>query len=750
MHKTKKFLLLTIVLFVFSTLIQGAIKQRVIPIIPKPVKVEVTKGTFKFTGQTKIWMSEQSEELQKLGGLIAERINRSTGWKIISAVGTTRKIPRSLVLIQFKKDFLPNEAYSLEIKPRKITIAAGSGAGIFYAIQSLFQLMPVDASKNNFSVPCATIEDSPRFKWRGVHLDVCRHMFPVEFIKKYIDILAMYKMNTFHWHLTEDQGWRIEIKKYPKLTEIGAWRKDSLSENNKYGGFYTQDQIREVVAYANERYINIVPEIEMPGHSLAALASYPELSCSGGPFEVGSSWGVVEDVYCAGNDKAFEFLQNVLTEVMDLFPSQYIHIGGDEVPKDRWKNCPKCQARIKAEGLKDESQLQSYFIQRIEKFLNSKGKKIIGWDEILEGGLAPNAAVMSWRGIDGGIAAAKAKHNVVMSPSTHCYFDHYQGLSGEPLAIGGYTPIEKVYSYEPVPDVLNEEEAKYIIGAQANVWTEYIATTDHVEYMLLPRMLALSEVVWSPKILRNYSDFSKRIEKHYDILLSKKINFRIPPPIPESGEYLLTGHKPIELNRPIKYSKIYYTLDGSEPNEKSKSYTRPIKIFKSTFLKAKTILKNGKASGTASLIISVVDTSVNGLNYKYYEGDWNVLPNFDSLTAVKSGRIKKLSLSEIKAREDYFGIMLDGFLKIENPGDYTFYLTSDDGSKLLINNNELINNDGLHGSKEVNAKINLNTGKCPIKIFFFEKIGDQNLKLEYESPGITRRLIPASMFFFNN
>jgi len=424
----------------------------------------------------------------------------------------------------------PAEKYTLEIYSNLVIIRGGE-AGVFYGAQSLLQLINHAPSK---SLRAMSITDYPRFQWRGMHLDVSRHFFPKEFIKKYIDVLAMHKMNVFHWHLTDDQGWRIEIKKYPKLTSVGAWRKNSMighyNENKfdsvKHGGFYTQEEIKEIVNYANKRHVTIVPEIEMPGHSLAALAAYPQYSCTSGKFEVANKWGVFEDVYCAGNDSVFYFLQDVLTEVMALFPGQYIHIGGDECPKERWKACPKCQKRIKDEKLKDEHELQSYFIQRIEKFVNSKGKKIIGWDEILEGGLAPNATVMSWRGTEGGVKAAKQNHDVVMTPGSHCYFDHYQGNPrNEPVAIGGYTTVEKVYSYEPVPEELNEEEAKYILGAQGNVWTEYMTTTEHVEYMALPRMCALSEVLWSPKENRNEEDFLKRLEKHFDYLKKEKYNF---------------------------------------------------------------------------------------------------------------------------------------------------------------------------------------------------------------------------------
>ncbi len=374
------------------------------------------------------------------------------------------------------------------------------------------------------SVPAVEIIDSPRFSWRGMHLDVGRHFFPISFVKRYIDLLAMHKMNRFHWHLTEDQGWRIEIKKYPKLTQIGAWRSESLVghytdeprkyDGVRYGGFYTQDEIREVVAYAAKRFITVVPEIEMPGHSVAALAAYPELACTDGPFEVEKLWGVHEDVYCAGKESTFAFLQDVLTEVMGLFPSTYIHIGGDECPKTRWKAHDLDQKRIKEENLKDEHELQSYFVKRIERFLSSYNRRLVGWDEILEGGLPPAATVMSWRGFEGGIEAANSGHDVVMTPTSHCYFDYYQSenTESEPLAIGGFLPLSKVYHFEPMPPEIDPEKAHHILGGQGNVWTEYMKTEDKVEYMVLPRMSAMSEVLWTQESDRSYKGFVARLE----------------------------------------------------------------------------------------------------------------------------------------------------------------------------------------------------------------------------------------------
>ena len=411
------------------------------------------------------------------------------------------------------------EGYRLQVRPEEIRMYFKEKAGAFYAQQTLQQLTAPDGV-----IPCFDIEDAPRFSYRGMHLDVCRHIFPVEFVKKYIDLLARHKMNYFHWHLTEDQGWRIEIKKYPRLQEVAAWRKETLVghysdqphqfDGQRYGGYYTQEEIREVVKYAQERFVTIIPEIEMPGHAQALLAAYPELSCHGQPVEVATKWGVFENVLCPTED-TFEFLENVLLEVMDLFPGPYIHIGGDECPKAQWKASAFCQELMKKEGLKDENELQSYFIRRIDRFLTEHGRRLIGWDEILEGGLSENATVMSWRGTQGGIEAAQAGHDVIMSPTSHCYFDYYQSqYPDEPLAIGGYLPLEKVYAFEPVPGSLSPEESKHILGAQGNVWTEYIPTTQQVEYMAFPRALALAEVLWSPLSVKDFPGFQDRLARY--------------------------------------------------------------------------------------------------------------------------------------------------------------------------------------------------------------------------------------------
>ena len=501
--------------------------------------------------------------------------------------------------IRFIKDesITNEEGYQLTIAPKQIEIKAKTDHGAFYAVQSLRQLLPVGLENSTFSqmsvsIPSVTIKDSPQFSYRGMHLDVGRHFYSVEFIKKYIDALAMLKMNTFHWHLTEDQGWRIEIKKYPKLQEIAAFRDQTLvgSFNNdpqfdgkRYGGFYTQEEIKDVVAYAQARHVTIIPEIEMPGHAQAAISAYPELGCTGEQIKVAETWGVFHDIYCS-KDETFEFLENVLDEVLELFPSKYIHIGGDEAPKTHWEKCPNCQQRIKDEGLKNEHELQNYFITRIEKYLNSKGRQIIGWDEILEGGLAPNATVMSWRGTQGAVEAAKQHHNVIMTPTSHCYFDYKQSDNAdEPLAnSGGFLPLEKVYSFNPIPEQLSEEEARYVLGAQGNLWTEYISTEKQVEYMLFPRIIAMSEVVWSPTENKNYPDFIARLEQFHKRLDALDINYANHLYEVE-GE---PGPNGYELKTMIKNKTIRYTTDGTAPTINSVVYSEAIPITKNLMIKA--------------------------------------------------------------------------------------------------------------------------------------------------------------------
>jgi hexosaminidase len=509
-------------------------KNNVYAIIPAPVSLKEMAGNFVFSEKSRIFLSIMNDENKLSADFLALLIKNPTG--LIIPVVEGRKALSGSVLMEIDTAVHNPEGYRLSISSKRIIIKAGSGAGLFYAVQTIRQLLPPEVEKDSIiskiplKVPACEITDEPRFGYRGMHLDVGRHVFPVEYIKRYIDMIALHKMNTFHWHLTEDQGWRIEIKKYPKLTEVGAFRKETvvghagkkplLFDGIPYGGFYTQTDVKEIISYAKSKFITIIPEIEMPGHSLAALASYPELSCTGGPFEVGKTWGIFKDVYCAGKEETFKFLEDVLTEICDLFPGQYIHIGGDECPKDRWEKCPLCQKRIKMEGLKDTKELQSYFIKRIEKFIISKNKRLIGWDEILEGGLAPEATVMSWRGVAGGIEAAKQGHDVIMSPNKYVYLDYYQcEPDGQPLAIGGYLPLENVYSFDPQFSELNQEQQKHILGLQGNVWTEYMSTPQYMEYMAYPRMFAIGETGWTPALKKDFEDFLARFaiqKQRYD------------------------------------------------------------------------------------------------------------------------------------------------------------------------------------------------------------------------------------------
>ncbi len=493
-------------------------------VIPKPMKMKVGKGYFILKAETRILVGEKAREVFGVGRYLSERLGPATGLSlVVQRTSKARPAAGSILLTtRNARQELGEEGYELTVTKDYVVLRAPRAAGLFRGVQTVRQLLPPPIESRaklpgiEWTIPCVEIEDKPSFRWRGSLLDSCRHFLTKDFVKRYIDLLAYHKMNRLHWHLCEDQGWCIEIKKYPRLTEIGAWRGEG---ENRYGGFYTQEDVKEIVEYAKSRYIMVVPEIEMPGHCTAALASYPELACTGGPFEVSTRRGIHKEVYCAGNDKVFEFLEDVLSEVIELFPAPYIHIGGDECPKDRWKRCAKCQVRIKAEGLKNEDELQSYFIKRIEKFLLAKNRKLIGWDEILEGGLAPSATVQSWRGLKGAIAAARAGHDVIVSPTSHCYLDYTHNK----------TSLERVYSFEPVPEGLTPKGAKHILGGEGNMWTDRTAQ-ELVDSWVFPRLTALAEVLWSQKDARDWKDFTGRMQEHYARLDVMGVNFYRPIP----------------------------------------------------------------------------------------------------------------------------------------------------------------------------------------------------------------------------
>ncbi|NCC08984.1 MAG: beta-hexosaminidase [Bacteroidia bacterium] len=622
-------LLLLSMLFITSGCKQDKETVNEYNIVPKPNHIVPQEGRFKLSGKTKVIVPSNAPEIDAIADTLIERLKLTAGIRLKKLNDSDER--ESAITFVIQND-LPKEGYKLLVTPNAITVTASQANGFFYGMQTLFQLLPTEVYGRtkvkgvDWSVPAVEIEDAPRFAYRGLMLDVCRHFAPTDYIYKFIDLLAMNKMNTFHWHLTEDQGWRIEIKKHPKLTEIGSNRKETLIDyyftnypqqfdGKPHGGYYTQEQIKAIVAYAKSKYITVIPEIEMPGHALAALASYPELSCDPTKkYEVGTTWGVFDDVYCP-SETTFKFLEEVLEEVMALFPSEYIHIGGDECPKTAWKNSAFCQDLIKKLGLKDdtvpsqvdgkkhtkEEKLQSYFITRMEKYLNSKGRNIIGWDEILEGGLAPNATVMSWRGVEGGMNAAKAGHNAIMTPGVFAYLDHYQeDPANAPTTIGGYNTLKRTYSYNPVPDNADELVKKHIIGFQGNIWREYMANSERIDYQAFPRAMAIAETGWTLNKNKDFKDFCTRMTSDFqrlELMDTKACqNF-----------FEVNIHTHAEKEQPLKVAlecyypnaEIRYTTDGSEPTLTSTVYQEPFVLKGHMDLKA-AAFKDGKKLGKAT------------------------------------------------------------------------------------------------------------------------------------------------------
>ena len=580
-------------------------------VVPQPASLQRTEGSFRIDRKVPVYVDIADSAILRTVGFLNERLQKAAGFSLDIISGDDPLHHRDEGAILVLDAGLMKEAYNLDVTPKGIVIEYGSGAGVFYAIQTLFQLLPeaifADSVQRGvrWEVPCCSIEDSPRFPYRGMHLDCSRHFFTKAEVEELIDLMAMYKLNRFHWHLTDDQGWRIEIKKYPLLTEKGQWRKETvvgslysgIYDGKPHGGFYTQEEARDLIKYAAERYVTIIPEIEIPGHSLAAISCYPELSCGlEDHYETATRWGIFKQVYCP-KEETFKFLEDVFDEIIELFPSELIHIGGDECPKASWKKCPHCQALIRKLGLKDEYELQSWFIQRMEKYINAKGRQIIGWDEILEGGLAPNAKVMSWLGEEGGIKAAQQHHEVVMSPYPKYYLDYWQGdPDSEPLAMGGPTLLRTMYEYEPVPAVLTPEERRYIIGVEGCVWTEYMPTPARVEYMAWPRMCAIAEAGWT-RAPKDWEGFTSRLETHLGRLDRLGVgycrNFWNP---------FIDFHKDTEYSKVVTMSldapgaEIRYTLDGSAPTAASLLYEGPFAVNRQQRVTA-AAFRNGKMIG---------------------------------------------------------------------------------------------------------------------------------------------------------
>lgn len=571
-------------------------------IVPNPQFYELLDGSFTLNKHTVVCFEGNDKQVNQVIDMFCKKIEHSTGFELEQTSSLRKK--NIIHLILSPNDSLGAEGYTLKINKKNIIIQASTAAGLFYGTQSLLQLFPPDifseTVKENirWEAPCIRIIDKPNFSYRGAHLDVARHFASVDSIKRYIDYLAMYKMNRFHWHLTDDQGWRIEIKKYPKLTEIGGCRKETLIgsyadvpqrfDGKPHCGYYTQEEAREIVRYAAERFITVIPEIEMPGHALAALSAYPELSCDPKKtYEAGTYWGVFDDVFCP-SDTTFAFLKNVLLEIMDIFPSKYINIGGDECPKKTWKESRLCQDLMKKQHLKTEEELQHYFIETMAAFLSEHGREAIGWDEIMEGGLKVNATILSWRGLDMGLEAAKQGHDVIMAPTSHCYLDYYQAdPAGEPLAIGGFVTINKVYHLNPIPEGLPADKAHHVIGIQSNLWTEYITSFKKAEYMLFPRLLAIAEVAWTKPERKNWDDFCRRLPYQLRILDAMGISYgTVSFNIQFKSNYDSAGTYTIALSSEIAGSEIAYTTDGSDPNLNSPRYKEPIKITQSCMIKA--------------------------------------------------------------------------------------------------------------------------------------------------------------------
>ncbi len=715
-------------------------------VIPEPSSLEVRDGSFMLSPRSAIVAT--SPEAASVAETVAGKIRQSTGYAI-----PVKGKKGDIVLVLDQSQDIPAEGYRLSVTPKKVTATASTPAGLYYALQSFLQLLPPEIESLSavngirWEAPCVEIEDAPRFAWRGFHIDPCRHFLSVEDVKKQIDILSEYKINTMHWHLTDDQGWRIEIKKYPKLTEVGAWRTEF--DGSVHGGFYTKDEIRDVVAYAAERFVTVVPEIEMPGHAISAIRAYPELSCNKEVVRTFYTWGTPDISLCVGSERVFEFLEDVIAEVVELFPSEYIHIGGDECRKNRWETCPACQARIKAEGIvaddefTAEEKLQSYAVHRMEEILLKYGRKLVGWDEILEGGLTPGATVMSWRGEDGGKKAAMAGHEVIMTPSKEgMYFDHFQGDPKiEPVSIGNYTTLEKVYFYNPVPAELSENgKASFVKGVQCNNWSEYIYSPSHREYMLFPRAFALAEIAWCPAENKDFPAFCKRVDDACRRLDFRGVNYHIPLPEQPGGScdriaLIDSATLSFTSTRPVK---MVYTLDGSEPAADSKEYTEPLTFTDDAVLKIASVTPFGRLSTVRTITVEkqtplpAVEQTFGGIRARRADGKFVTA---DDLKGASWKDIEIAKLRDITSLEPFnrnvpdstrfFAVEAEGFFNVDDTDVYRFSSDCDrvwiDG-KLMIDNGAEVKRYSRH-----DADLALAAGTHRFRlIYIFNVIGGWN------------------------
>ena len=739
-------------------------------IIPVPAKLIPATGEFELTPQTTIY----AKKAEHVGRFFAGKINQATGYNI----QTTNNKKQAGILLLLDKKVKGDEAYELSVTPTKVTAKASTQRGLFYAMQSFMQLLPpqIESSKSTTGIEwkaaACQIQDQPRFPYRGTLIDVCRHFFTIEQLKKHIDVLSMYKINNMHIHLTEDQGWRIEIKKYPKLTEVGAWRE---TENGRVGGYYTQEQLKDLVKYAEERFINIVPEFEMPGHELAAIAAYPWLSCRNVQVKPRSIWGIEPIVMCPGKETTFQFLKDVVDEMVQIFPSPLFHIGGDEAPRSEWAKFPLCQKKIQELGFKDEkdrskeAQLQSYVVCEMEKYLNKYGKSIIGWDEILEGGnLNKSAIVMSWRGDNGGITAANAGHRVIMTSSQGgMYLDYYQGDPAiEPQGIGGYAPLSATYAYDPVPAKVHEKGMdKYVMGPQVNLWAEYLADNDIQDYRLYPRALALSEIGWSPKENKNFDNFASRVDNDACIRLKEHdVNFHIPLPEQPYGscDYEAFTDNNTVTFKTTRPEKMVYTLDGSEPTPQSTIYTAPLQFTQSATIKIATLLPCGYMSKTRTIRVEKQqpqpatpqsDKMQKGLNVQYVKGSYYKTEDLANVDKWENTTIKELKeLVNLPVDGDYASIA-SGYVKVEKDGVY--YVKSNNVEVWIDNQKVVDNNHTPCKTSQPNGRsIALSAGLHKIKVIYFNVVmagrpaswGGSEITLRYGKEGNAEALSSKSLF----
>ncbi len=743
----------------------GATANAAPALLPLPATLQLHEGRYRSGATPRIALQGDAGALKPLGQLASDLFQGI--WQQRAAIAPMRSQARDADLtLRLAPDAKANaESYALRIDDDGIHLQAPSERGLFYGLQTLRQLL--EQNTPDAGLPYLSIEDAPRFGWRGLHLDVARHMFPMAHIKKQLELMARYKFNTLHWHLTDDQGWRLQIDAYPKLTEVGAWRKQTAIGNSAgkfdydgkpYGGYYTKAQAREIVDYARKLHITVVPEIEMPGHAVSILAAYPELGCTPGPFEVWTRWGVSDEVLCP-SEETFAFVQGVLDEVLAIFPSEYIHVGGDEAPTVRWEQSALAQDIIRREGLKDEHALQGWFMRRVEKYLQQHGRRMLAWDEMLAGDPAQSTTIMAWRGADEGVKAARRGHDVVMTPVSNAYFDYCQSMRSVEPFCGGHLPLGRVYAFNPVPEGLTPEQAKHIVGGQANLWTEHIRTSQHAEYMLWPRALAMSEVLWTPQAQREWAAFEQRMAPQLVALGRLDVNFRIPEVQGIDGDVLtLQPESRVQLASSLEDAVIVYTLDGSEPGADSATYRAPITLAlgeQPVVLAARLRLADGRLGPVtrarhAQATLQPArqpgnDALQAGLRRDYFEGQFDSTDALLTATPLRGDIATQIRIPD-DARKETFGLRYRGWIQVPADGVYRFVLGSDDGARLYVDDALVVDRDGPQSPGGSVGSIALARGVHAFDLRYFQGWGGSQLKLQVGRDGADPAPVPEAWF----